>query len=596
MKKALLILFIATLWIQEAIAASFTVNAPAQVPKGEKFAVTYSLNGAQGSDLKAPAIQGCKLVFGPAVSRSESFSIVNGRQSSSSRTDYTYTYRAESTGTFTIPAASINVGGKTLTSKQVTLKVVDGGASSSSAPGQPGRQPVSVDDPDTQTADRAVNPNDLFVRIILNKSTAYEQEAIECTIKLYTKYSISSFLPTRQPAFDGFIIQEMDMSNTMGQMEEYHGQNYMTAVLKKCILFPQKSGKLTINSGEYDLNVVQYDHVNMGFFTVRDPKERKLKVSSNSASINIKPLPSPRPDGFTGAVGRFSVDSRLVGNNFKTNDPATLVFTISGSGNIKNIREPAINFPEEFEQYTPKTDITAAVDGSTVTGKMVIDYTFVPQSVGSFTIPGGNFVYFDPAKGDYASLPLPSHTLKVAKGSDVKAASGAVKPKITDILPLHANATGTTPYPVVYSFLFWLIFPVVIIGTGAVIYFYRRHIRRMADVAGNRLARAGKVARRRLKAANNYMTKGKADEFYEEMLRAMWGYLSDKLTIPVSKLSRDNISAELTAYGANQETIDSIIAILDDCEMARYTPDSSTRMNEVYDRAVRAIGLLETKN
>lgn len=595
MKKLLLIVVMTTLWLNYALAASFSVRAPRQVSAGEKFTVTYSLEGANGENLQAPRIEGCKYIYGPAVAHSESYQIVKGRQSSSVTTDYSFTYRAESAGTFTIPPASIRANGKTLTTHATKFQVVSAGSAVNSTT-QTSRGSVDVNDPDTQTIDRNVNSNDLFVRIILNKSTAYEQEAIECTIKLYTKYSISSFLPTKQPAFDGFLVEEVDMSNTIGQMESYNGQNYMTAVLKKCILFPQKSGKLTISSGEYDLNVVQYDHVNMGFFQVRDPHERQLKVSSNSASIDIKPLPEPRPEGFCGAVGSFKVDTRLIGNSFKTNDPATLIYTITGTGNVKYIHEPVVNFPAEFEQYTPKSDSEVKVSGNNVTGKMTVDYTFVPQSVGTFTIPASKFVYFDPERKEYVQLPVPAHTITVSKGSEAKAASGAVKPRIKDILPIHTLAKGQPNHtPVIYSALYWIIYPIIFAIVLVIIYMYRRHIRQMADVAGHRLARAGKVARRRLKAAKGFMDRGKSDQFYEEMLRAMWGYLSDKLTIPVSKLSRDNISAELSNYGADPDVIESIITILDDCEIARYTPDSSSRMTEVYGRAADAISQLETK-
>ena len=199
-----------------------------------------------------------------------------------------------------------------------------------------------------------------------------------------------------QPSFDGFLIQELDIQPTLNEEEEYRGSRYMTAVLKKCIIFPQKSGKLTINSGNYDIKVVQYNNVNMGFFTVRDPQEREIKVKSNSASVDVKQLPFPQPEGFSGAVGSFTADTRLVGNTFRTNDAASLIYTIKGTGNIKYIKEPVIDFPDEFEQYTPKSDIQAEVSGQNVTGTMSVEYTFVPQSVGDFKIGGNKFIYFNP--------------------------------------------------------------------------------------------------------------------------------------------------------------------------------------------------------
>ncbi len=438
----------------------------------------------------------------------------------------------------------------------------------------------------------------MFVRIILSKSSAYEQEAIGCTIKLYTKYSISSFLPTRQPAFDGFLIQEVDVQPSLNQMETYNGQNYMTAVLKKCIIFPQKSGKLTINSGNYDISVVQYDNVNMGMFQVRQPKEAKIKVNSNSASINILPLPQPQPNGFTGAVGTFNIDSRLIGNSFRTNDPATLIYTISGTGNIKYVKEPVIDFPTEFEQYTPKNDIDAEVQGNDVTGRMTVEYTFVPQSVGDFTIGSNKFVYFNPQTKQYVTLNTPSYLIKVAKGvsAPVTTDQKDVENKNSDIRHIYLGDKNPMKqhHLVVFESWYWILYIGLLIVAGAVLAINRRNARLNADVTGRRTAKASKVARRRLKAAEGFMKSGDSDKFYEEMLRAIWGYLSDKLSMPVSQLSRDNISATLASKGYSEENANAIVAVLDDCEMARYTPDSSSHMDSVYERGVNAINKLES--
>ncbi|WP_300905379.1 BatD family protein, partial [uncultured Duncaniella sp.] len=318
MKRFILFILLAVLVGPLTLRAevSFTVKPPTRVYEGQRFPVTFRLSNAEGSDLKVSQINGCTLLYGPSVSTSHSYQVINGRESSNSVTEYTYYYKADKPGTFTIPAATVVADGKRYSTKAVTFTIYDTDAANTPA----SQRPVDVNDVDTQAAGRRVNSDDVFVRIILSKSSAYEQEAIGCTIKLYTKYSISSFLPTRQPAFDGFLIQEVDLQPSLNQVETYNGQNYMTAILKKCIIFPQKSGKLTINSGNYDISVVQYDNVNMGMFQVRQPKEAKIKVNSNSASINILPLPQPQPEGFAGAVGTFKVDSRLVGNSFRTND------------------------------------------------------------------------------------------------------------------------------------------------------------------------------------------------------------------------------------------------------------------------------------
>lgn len=573
---------------------SFTVKPPSRVYEGQRFPVTFRLTNAEGSDLKVSQINGCTLLYGPSVSTSQSYQVINGRASSTSATEYTYYYKADKAGSFTIPAASVLADGKRYTTKAVSFTIHDIADANTPA----SQRPVDVDDVDTQAAGRRVNSDDVFVRIILSKSSAYEQEAIGCTIKLYTKYSISSFMPTKQPSFDGFLIQEVDLQPALNQTETYNGQNYMTAVLKKCIIFPQKSGKLTINSGNYDISVVQYENVNMGMFQVRQPREAKIKVNSNSASIDITPLPQPQPEGFTGAVGKFEIDSRLVGNSFRTNDPATLIYTISGTGNIKYVKEPVIDFPTEFEQYTPKSDIQASVQGNDVTGSMTVEYTFVPQSVGDFTIGSDKFVYFNPQTRQYVTLTTPSYPVKVAKGVSVPVTTDQkeVENKNSDIRHIYLGEKNPVKEHrlVVLQSWYWVLYLLLIAVTVILIFANRRKARLNADVLGQKTAKASKVARRRLKSAEGFMKSGDSEKFYEEMLRALWGYLSDKLAMPVSQLSRDNISATLASKGYSEESAGAIVSVLDDCEMARYTPDSSSRMDEVFERGVNAINQIES--
>lgn len=572
---------------------SFTVKAPRSVYEGDKFAVTFRLANADGSDLKVNPIADCQLLYGPSTSTSQSYQVINGKASSSRTTEYTYYYRATKAGTFTIPEASILADGKRMSTQAAKFTVHPRDDKDKPA----SQRPVDMDDADTQAAGRKVNADDVFVRIIMSKSSAYEQEAIVCTIKLYTKYSISAFLPTRQPSFDGFLIQELDVQPSLNEVENYNGQNYMTAMLKRCIIFPQKSGKLTINSGNYDINVIQYDNVNMGMFQVRQPHEYKIKVSSNSASININPLPEPRPAGFTGAVGRFTAESRLVGNNFRTGDPATLIYTIKGTGNIKYLKEPVIDFPSEFEQYTPNSNIETSVNGSEVSGTMTVEYAFVPQSVGDFTIGENKFVYFDPSTRQYSSIDLPTYNIKVAKGASVTSSTEKkdVESKNTDIrfIKLGDKNLSHDHTLLIRSFSYWLFYIIPVVMLVVMVIIYRKKLARNADVAGRRNAKASKVAKKRLKAAHQFMTAGDSDKFYEEMLRAVWGYLSDKLSIPVSQLSRQNIVATLTEKHFSESVIESFINVLDECEMARYTPDSSARVDEVYRQGEKAINEME---
>ncbi|MDE6327096.1 MAG: BatD family protein [Duncaniella sp.] len=597
MKKNSLILLLFIILVSagaRGAEVTFSVKTPGRVYEGDRFPVTFRLTNASGSDLRVAPIDGCSLLYGPSTSTSQSYSVVNGRAESSSAVEYTYYYRADKAGHFTIPSATIMADGKKRSTKATEFTIHPRADKDKPA----SQRPVAVDDPDTQAAGRKVNADDVFVRIILSKSSAYEQEAIGCTIKLYTKYSISSFLPTRQPSFDGFLIQDLDVQPALNEVENYRGQDYMTAILNRCIIFPQKSGKLTINSGNYDISVIQYDNVNMGMFQVRQPRESKIKVSSNTGSIDIMPLPSPRPDGFNGAVGRFSIDSRLVGNTFRTNDPATLIYTIKGTGNIKYLKEPQIDFPSEFEQYTPKSDIQTSVNGNEVSGTMEIEYTFVPQSVGDFTIGADKFVYFDPTTKSYQTLTTKSYPIKVSKGLSTPVSTADQKDienKNSDIRHIYLGDKNPSfdHTPVITKTYYWILYILVTSAAGALIFINRKNAQRNADIVGRRTAKASKVARKRLKAAEKYLRASDADHFYEEMLRAIWGYLSDKLNIPVSQLSRENIASTLEHKGYSTSVIDELVSVLDDCEMARYTPDSSSRMDEVYSRGANAINNLE---
>lgn len=596
MLKRLFITFTLIVAAAAALMAevSFTAIPPRTVIAGNKFSVTYRLKNGEGAGIKVPEIKGCSLLFGPATSTMMSSSMTNGQWTSSSTTDYTYTYRADEPGEYTIGEAQITVGRTTYTTKPVTFTVLP----PDKAAAQGGAR---VDDASTQTADRSVSSNDVFVRIILNKSHAYEQEAIVCTIKLYTKYSISAFLPTVQPAFDGFIIEEIPQQPQLNEVEHYNGQNYMTAVLKQCVIFPQKSGKLTINSGKYDVTVVQHERLS-GFWGGSRAVERELKVSSNSASINITPLPSPQPEGFTGAVGNFSIDSRLTSQQLRTNEAASLIYTIKGTGNLKSIREPQIDFPSEFEQYTPQTEVDARVSGGNVTGTMTIEYTFVPQSVGEFTIGADRFVYFNPEAKKYVTLDTKPYHIKVAQGATVSssavsvASKQAIASKNTDILHIKLGNLDLRPTHSFYysSGWYWPSYIILALLMAVCIIVYRKKLRLNADIDGRRLANANKVARRRLKLARKAADAHDNDRFYEELLRAMWGYLSDKLGIPASQLTRENIGRSLDDYGVPQQLTDSAIEVIDECEMARYTPaKSNEQIENLYRTAADTIDALE---
>lgn len=597
---SILLLFSTVISLWAFAQASFTVNAPGRIQVGNKFPVTFVLKNGDGSasSLKVPQINGCTLLFGPTTTTSQSYQIINGRQSSSSTIEFTYYYRADKEGTYTIGSASISSGGKTLKSSPTTLTITPSTAPAAQNPQGQQRQPVDVDDIATQSAGREIKASDVFIRIHTTPTSVVEGEAIECTIKLYTKYGISEMMTVSQPTFNGFLVEELPIQQLDGQRETVNGQEYITAVIKKCILFPQKSGKLTIVSGSYDLKVEQFEQINMGFYSVPQPVYRKIRVNSNSASVNINPLPQPQPAGFSGAVGQFNAAARLSSETFRTNEPVTLTYTIQGTGNIKYIKDPEIDFPTEFEQYTPQHTVDASVKGNTVAGKSVSEYTFVPKEVGNYTLNVPDFIYYDPATKEYVTVKMPSYNIKVGKGLSAPASTDRqdVKAKNVDILYINTDIGDLTPdHPFLLNQAwYWLLFALVALLPAGALLFASKRSRRSADIAGLKKSKASKVARRRLSAARKAMEEKNAEKFHEETLRAIWGYLSDKLSIPASQMSRSTIAQTLDDRGVPEPEIQSVIEVIDTCEMARYAPSAtSEELENVYNQATSAINSLE---
>lgn len=574
---------------------SFTVIPPRNVIAGERFQVVYRLSNAQAGNPNVGEIKGCQLLYGPSRSTSQSYQIINGVQSSQSTIDYTYVYRAEKAGTYTIPAASIDVDGKKMHSKETSFTVLPADESSSGASSaRPG-------DISTQTPDQKITGNDIFVRASLNKSHVYEQEAVECTLKLYTKYDgISSFSQTTPESYEGFLIEEVNLKENPVSIEHYNGQNYRVVVLRKYIMFPQKSGRLVLKTGTYDVVVQQYERINNGYFYMTRPVERSVKLPSSDVVINVSALPSPAPVDFNGAVGKFEVNEKLSSDNLRTNEAASLTYTISGTGNIKYIKAPKIVFPEEFQQYSPSQNVDARISGSNVSGTMSIEYTFVPDAVGNFDIEVPPFVYFDPAKKEYVTISLPSYAIKVAKGvgsGSQETDQTKVKVKNTDIRHIK---TGDKNLVKEHHYLsdqlwYWLLYPLFILVLVAVTLIAVRRHKANSDTVKMRRTKAGKMAKKRLAVAAKMMDKNDKAGFYDAVLKALWGYVSDKLSIPVSALTRDNVSEELSRYGADENTISHVIGVLDECELARYTPESLNRpMKEVYDSAFEAMDMLQS--
>ena len=578
-RSTILTLILATA-INILAAAEFSIIPPRTVVAGNNFTVTYRLKNSDsgGSSLKVADIDGCKLLFGPATSTMKSYQFINGRQSSTSTVDYTYTYYAEKEGNYTIAPASIIADGKTLHTASATFKVLPPDSQNGAGNGDP-RQ-ARRDNAAKHQQMQNVSDKDVFIRISLNKKQVYEQEAVECTMKLYTKLTVNGINAITTPSFDGFLVEDIDLPSNINDTEHINGQNYMTAVLRKYIIFPQKSGKLTITSGKYDIEVVQYETVNMGYFVTRRPVASTIHVAPGNLEVNVSNLPDGAPAGFSGAVGKFALQSDISTQSLRTNEAATLTLTIKGSGNIKYLKEPKIDFPSEFEQYTPKQTIDTHVAGNNIVGTNTIEYTFVPQAVGEFNIPPLQFIYFDPSTKKYETLTSPSYKLNVAKGAGTSTSveqQQDITAKNSDILHIKTShgSLSLNHRPVIFNLAYWLLFIIPVLILIAAIYFYSKHIRLNADISGVKKARANKVARRRLKDAEKAMKQHQTDIFYAEILQALWGYLSDKLSIPASQLTRQNIQQNLVDYKTPEPLIQRVLQLIDQCEMARYTPGLS---------------------
>lgn len=577
-------------------APSITTMVKAQVVQGQRFTVTYRLTNAEARISSAPQLKNCSLIYGPALSTMSYTSITNGRTESVTTVDYTFTYTADKAGQVTIPAMTVNAGGKRITAAARTFTILppDKAAQARQHAGENARAASHTG------RQLKASANDLIVTVTLSKNSIYEQEAVIATIKVYTKFNIISFRATTLPNFDGFLSEELPTSATFS-MEHFRGDNYYVAELKRCLLYPQKSGKLTINSGRYDVTLEAYEEISNGFFVERRPFEQHITTSSNSLTVNVKDLPQPRPADFSGAVGtNFNVSASLEPKTLRTNEAATYTYTVNGTGNIKYLSAPDIDFGNNVEEYDPETDAEATFNGSNMTGKFTAVYTVVPQQVGEMTVPAGKFVYFNPTTSKYVTIDIPAITRKIAKGSGTVSGvpQKAIAKKIDDILHIKVLSPDDLehePDTAFGSLLYTLCYIIVIVALTTAAIVYRRNLKLNADVTGRRMARANRVATKRLRLALREMQQHHDEAFHAAVASALWGYMGDKLRIPASALTRDNITEKLTDDGVSPELTKQTIDVLDDCEMARFTPgNADTKMSDLYKRAADVINALES--
>lgn len=582
---------------------SFKATAPATVAKGDNFRLIYTLRGGEGSNINVSEnIKGFNVLYGPAISSSYSTQIINGKATTDSSESYIYTLVATDEGTYTIPQATIKVNGKVYASNSLQIKVLppDKNAQSAQQGGSQGGEVAAS----SSTAQK-INSSDAFIRAIVSKTKVYEQEALVVNFKFYTTLQVSDIGKIEFPEFEGFMVEDLDLPATRQlQMEHYNGRNYYSVDLRKTLLFPQRSGKITIPSGKIEMvfNVRSGKAVQTFFGPQYVMADVKKVLTTSPINIDVMSLPQQnKPSDFSNGVGTFNISSSISSTNIKANDGVTLKLVISGAGNMKLIRTPELELPKDFEIYDPKITNDFKFSGNGLSGTKTIEYLFIPRHQGTYKITPLTLSYFDINTKSYKTLSTPEYTLNVAKDpnagkgssvsfnqSEVKAEQDIryIKTKNPSYIQIDKFLWGSTAYSL------WYILPTLLFIVFFII--YRKQIKENADIIGLKTKQANKVAVKRLKLAGKYLQEHKKEEFYEEVLRATWGYLSDKLVIPVADLNRDNIEHELTRYGASSDIINKFIYVLDTCEFARYAPvESDTAMDDLYKGAVDVIGEME---
>lgn len=575
----------------------FTASAPETVVMNEQFRLSYVVNTQNVRDLRVPSIKDFEVLMGP--SRSYSMQMING--ATTETLTYTYILKASKEGTFTIPAATIKAKGNTLVSNQVEIKVLPADKQSS-------------DKGDTRRGSgnrnggQEISSSDLLITATASKTNVFEQEAILLTYKIYTAVELRGFDNVKLPDFKGFHSQEVELPNDRKwALEHYKGRNYQTTIYRQFVLFPQQTGKLTIESARFDASIAKAVHVDDPFEAFFNGGggyvEVKKQIITPKLTINSQPLPAGKPANFSGGVGEFSISSSISKSKLKTNEAVTLKLIISGTGNFKLISTPEVKFPEDFEIYDPKIDNKFRLTNAGLSGNQVIEYLAIPRHDGVYKIPSVEFCYFDIKSHSYKTLTTEAYELQVEKGEGSAQQAIAnytnkedLKILNEDIRYIKQNDVKLSPKGIFFfgSTTYWLYY--IIPGFVFIIFFltYRKQIASNANVAKMRTKKANKVAVKRMKLAGKLLEQNKKEDFYDEVLKALWGYISDKLNIPLSKLSKDNIEEELRNYGVEDGLINEFLDALNSCEFARFAPGNDNQaMDKVYSSSLDVIGKME---
>ena len=575
-------------------AQHISVSAPSHVAAGENFRVAYTINTSDVEEFRMGGVQdGLEVIAGPYTSSQSSYQMINGHTSSSSSVTITYTLYAAKNGSFTIGASHALVGGKRLSSRPVKIQVSGHAQRTNGAPNMHGQN--SYDQPHMRSAGSAISGSDLFIKVSASKKRVHEQEPILLTYKVYTQVDLTQ-LEGKMPDLKGFHTQEVPLPQQKTfHTETVNGRPYKCVTWSQYVMYPQMTGRLEIPSITFKGIVVQQnrnvDPMEAFFNGGSGYVEVKKDIKAPGITLQVDPLPQ-RPANFSGGVGKFNISASLDKKEVKAGEPITLRVVVGGIGNLKLLKQPVVNFPKDFDKYDAKVTDKTRLTANGVEGNMVYDFLAVPRNQGSYTIPSVELTYYDTSKNAYKTIKTQPFKVEVEKGDGTSAESEDFASQDKDIHTIKLGKAEQHKADEMFfgSFGYWISLLMPLIAFVVLLIVFRRRAIENADIVKKRSNRAGKIATKRLRLANKLMLQGKQGEFYDEVMRALWGYMSYKLNMPAEKLNRDNIRETLGRHFVDDATIEKFTTALDECEFERYAPgDAAGNMNRTFESAMTAI-------
>ncbi len=581
----------------------FQGQAQSSVLLGEKFQLVYTLN-TTGSDLRLPDLDDFQILMGPSTSKSYSMTSINGVMKQETTLSFTYILKSNKEGRLTIPPASIVVKGEKIMSNPVVINVVKGDA----------RSAASGDEGSSSREEAGnLSSEDLFVTQTLNKSSVYQGEGVVLTTRIYTRLNIDGISDIKQPELSQFVVQDLIGPEAIQwNVENVNGRTYNVGVYQSKVLLPQKSGKITIEPIDFEFMVKQRvarrsSSIFDDFFE-SNQRLVKSRVKSKPLSLTVKSLPTPEPESFTGGVGNFNMKVTLSKDKVKADDGITLKLDVTGEGNLRILEGPKLKFPTDFDIYDPKVSSNLNVSGLGAKGTKTFEYLIIPRHAGTYSIPAIEFSFFNPSDGRFKTVSAGPFNIEVEKG-DASTGSSAqsfrgsnsreeVKYLGQDIRFIKNSSEGLNPIGSFilgsFGFTLGIIVPLALFVLALLL--YRKRMFEDANVHLVKNRKATKIARKRLVAASRFLKEDKKEAFYDEVMRALWGYLSDKLNLPLSELTKDNAKAEMLKHGVEEPLSSQFMEVLDNCEFARYAPSAvSGTMADLYQKTMDIISELENQ-